>query len=97
MWVCGADWWDLVTYTEEDNKAIGHVQRLERDEAIHAAFEEVVPEVAALVECSAFAVKAMLKKHEGVTLRQIQDALGPEWFKYDPSGGDKIDMEGCEL
>lgn len=97
MWVCGADWWDLITYTEEDNKAIGHVQRIEHDEAMHAAFEEVVPEAADFVERSAFTLRAILKNHGDITLRQIQDALGPEWFKYDPSGGDKINMEGCEV
>jgi hypothetical protein len=84
MWVCCADWWDLVTYTEEDGKAIGHVQRIERDEAMHAAFEEVVPEVATMVELATESVRVSLKKWAGVTLRQIQDALGPDWARFDP-------------
>jgi hypothetical protein len=93
MWVCNADWWDLITYTEEDGKAIGHVQRLERDEAMHAAFEEVVPAVADIVAGTTELLRARLEEHGDITLRQIQDALGPEWFKYDPDNGKEWQME----
>jgi hypothetical protein len=94
MWVCGADWWDLITYTEEDGKAIGHVQRIERDEAMHAAFEEVVPEVAEIAELATEIVRANIGKWGGVTLRQIQEALGPEWVRWDPnSDGATVNME----
>jgi hypothetical protein len=100
MWVCGADWWDLVTYTEEDNKPLGHITRLTKDYAMHESFSEVIPDASISVRGIADCVRASLGKHGSITMRMIQDALGPDWFRFDPEGEKDLTsgtMEASEL
>lgn len=99
MWILGANWWDLVIYTEEDGNAFGAIHRLFPDPAMFDAFERSLPAFSDSIDATY--ARAMLVDNgirrtgmRNVTLDEIAQHLGPEWAAYNPDG--EVDMGGLE-
>lgn len=95
MWVCGAEWWDIVIYTEEQKFPYGVIRRVYPDEDVWAGFEAVIPAAAQTALERWRTASELLKKHSGIDLKAVAARLGPEWLDFNPDGNVEINMEGA--